>query len=92
MPASFPAGFADHPLPVQACIVRVMKDRKAMSHNELVQEVIRQLVARFQPAPALVKRRIESLIDRVRALPTSGSRRPLTHLFRRSTSSAPRAR
>ena len=46
-----------------------MKDRKAMTHNELVQEVIRQLVARFQPAPALVKRRIESLIDRVRALP-----------------------
>ena len=28
--------------------MRVMKDRKAMTHNELVQEVIRQLVARFQ--------------------------------------------
>ena len=49
---------------VEACIVRVMKDRKTMTHNELVNEVIRQLTARFQPTPQLVKRRIESLIDR----------------------------
>jgi cullin 3 len=49
---------------VEACLVRVMKDRKTMSHNELVNEVIRQLASRFQPSPALVKRRIESLIDR----------------------------
>ena len=49
---------------VEACIVRVMKDRKTMTHNELVNEVIRQLTNRFQPSPLLVKRRIESLIDR----------------------------
>ncbi|PWN43253.1 Cullin-domain-containing protein [Ceraceosorus guamensis] len=49
---------------VEACIVRVMKDRKTMPHNELVTEVIRQLSSRFQPSPALLKRRIESLIDR----------------------------
>ncbi|UZJ52781.1 hypothetical protein CBS101457_002101 [Exobasidium rhododendri] len=49
---------------VEACIVRVMKDRKTMTHNELVNEVIRQLTIRFQPTPQLVKRRIESLIDR----------------------------
>lgn len=49
---------------VEACIVRVMKDRKTMSHNELVNEVVRQLAVRFSPTPALVKKRIESLIDR----------------------------
>jgi cullin 3 len=49
---------------VEACIVRVMKDRKTMTHNELVNEVIRQLTNRFNPSPQLVKRRIESLIDR----------------------------
>lgn len=49
---------------VEACLVRVMKDRKTMTHNELVNEVIRQLASRFQPSPVLVKRRIESLIDR----------------------------
>ena len=49
---------------VEACVVRVMKDRKTMTHNELVNEVIRQLTSRFQPSPQLVKRRIESLIDR----------------------------
>lgn len=41
-----------------------MKDRKTMTHNELVNEVVRQLAGRFQPAPALIKKRIESLIDR----------------------------
>ncbi|MCO5573491.1 hypothetical protein L7F22_027262 [Adiantum nelumboides] len=49
---------------VEACLVRVMKDRKTMTHNELVNEVIRQLATRFQPSPGLVKKRIESLIDR----------------------------
>lgn len=49
---------------VEACLVRIMKNRKTMSHNELVNEVIRQLSSRFQPSPVLIKRRIESLIDR----------------------------
>lgn len=49
---------------VEACIVRIMKDRKTLDHNGLINEVIRQLAGRFAPSPALVKRRIESLIDR----------------------------
>lgn len=49
---------------VEACIVRVMKNRKTLAHNELVNEVIRQLLPRFQPSPALIKKRIESLLDR----------------------------
>jgi cullin 3 len=47
----------------QACIVRIMKDKKTLGHNELVNEVIRQLMARFTPTPAVIKKRIENLID-----------------------------
>ncbi|PWY97688.1 Cullin-domain-containing protein [Testicularia cyperi] len=49
---------------VEACIVRIMKNRKTLGHNELVQETVRQLGGRFQPSPSLIKKRIESLIDR----------------------------
>ena len=34
-----------------------------MSHNELVSEVVRQLMSRFTPTPAVIKKRIEGLID-----------------------------
>ena len=47
----------------QACIVRIMKARKTLSHNELVAEVVRQLMTRFTPSPAIIKKRIEGLID-----------------------------
>jgi cullin 3 len=43
--------------------VRVMKDRKVLSHNELINEVTRQLTARFQPSPMQIKKRIEALIE-----------------------------
>ncbi|KAG9015626.1 Cullin-3 [Tulasnella sp. 427] len=46
-----------------ACIVRIMKDRKVLSHSELVMEVTRQLATRFQPAPPQIKKRIEALIE-----------------------------
>ncbi|WFC95252.1 hypothetical protein MBRA1_001899 [Malassezia brasiliensis] len=49
---------------VDACIVRVMKSRKTLAHNELVNEVVRQLLPRFQPTPALIKKRIEALLER----------------------------
>jgi len=41
-----------------------MKDRKTMTHNDLIHEVARQLMARFNPPPPAIKKRIESLIDR----------------------------
>lgn len=40
-----------------------MKARKTLSHNELVAEVVRQLMTRFTPSPAIIKKRIEGLID-----------------------------
>ena len=49
---------------VEASIVRVMKTRKALTHNELIAEVTRQLQARFTPSPVFIKKRIESLIER----------------------------
>ncbi len=48
---------------IEACIVRIMKDRKVMTHNDLVLEVVRLLQARFSPPPVAIKKRIESLID-----------------------------
>lgn len=47
----------------KAAIVRVMKDRKHMGHNELVNEVTRQLASRFSPNPLAIKKRIEALLD-----------------------------
>ncbi|ORY31654.1 Cullin [Naematelia encephala] len=49
---------------VEACIVRVMKNRKQMSHNDLISEVAHQLSTRFMPSVNLIKKRIEGLIDR----------------------------
>ncbi|OAX43154.1 Cullin-domain-containing protein [Rhizopogon vinicolor AM-OR11-026] len=48
----------------EACIVRIMKNRKHMTHNDLLNEVTRQLASRFQPNPQNIKKRIEGLIDR----------------------------
>uniref|UniRef100_A0A7E4UWK1 CULLIN_2 domain-containing protein n=1 Tax=Panagrellus redivivus TaxID=6233 RepID=A0A7E4UWK1_PANRE len=49
---------------IEAAIVRVMKARKRITHNELIAEVTRQLQSRFRPEPIGIKRRIESLMDR----------------------------
>lgn len=49
---------------VEASIVRIMKARKALNHNDLVAEVTRQLSVRFNPSPQFIKKRIESLIER----------------------------
>ncbi|TDH71544.1 hypothetical protein CCR75_001081 [Bremia lactucae] len=49
---------------IEAAIVRIMKTRKQMPHNQLIAEVTRQMVGRFTPTPQLIKLRIESLIER----------------------------
>lgn len=49
---------------VEAVIVRIMKSRKMLEHNQLVMEVTRHLTSRFQPSPTLIKQRIEKLIER----------------------------
>jgi len=49
---------------VEAALVRVMKARKTLEHNQLIAEVVKQLSARFAVDPAFIKKRIESLIER----------------------------
>lgn len=48
---------------IEACVVRIMKDRKHMTHTDLVNEVARQLGGRFKPDPSVIKKRIEGLIE-----------------------------
>lgn len=40
------------------------RQRKQLSHQKLITEVIQQLSARFSPDVNMVKKRIESLIER----------------------------
>jgi len=49
---------------VEAAIVRIMKARKSLHHNDLIAEVTKQLSNRFVPTPQFIKKRIESLIER----------------------------
>ncbi|KAE8369440.1 Cullin [Aspergillus caelatus] len=49
---------------IEAAVVRIMKQRKTLVHSKLMSEVLSQLSARFVPDVNMIKRRIESLIDR----------------------------
>ena len=49
---------------IEAAVVRIMKARRVLDHNSIVAEVTRQLSARFLPNPTVIKKRIESLIER----------------------------
>ncbi len=49
---------------IDAAMVRIMKSRNVLSWNELTSETIRSLKDRFQPDARMLKRRLESLIER----------------------------
>ncbi|KAL1900588.1 hypothetical protein Sste5346_002311 [Sporothrix stenoceras] len=49
---------------IDAAVVRTMKQRKELTHTQLVTEVVTQLASRFRPEVAMVKKRIEDLISR----------------------------
>ncbi|KAJ0043707.1 hypothetical protein Pint_19239 [Pistacia integerrima] len=49
---------------IEAAVVRIMKARRVLDHNNIVTEVTKQLQSRFLPNPVVIKKRIESLIER----------------------------
>ncbi|CEQ41447.1 SPOSA6832_03156, partial [Sporobolomyces salmonicolor] len=64
----------------EACIVRIMKDRKQLQHLDLVNEVIKQLAHRFQPTPQMVKKAIERMIEKEYLERDADDRRKLRYL------------
>ena len=49
---------------IDAAVVRTMKSRKVLQHQQLVLEVVQQLSKMFKPEIKLIKKRIEDLISR----------------------------
>uniref|UniRef100_A0A0D9Y8K8 Cullin family profile domain-containing protein n=1 Tax=Oryza glumipatula TaxID=40148 RepID=A0A0D9Y8K8_9ORYZ len=54
----------DRRFAIDASLVRIMKSRKVLGHQQLVAECVEQLSRMFKPDIKIIKRRIEDLISR----------------------------
>ena len=70
----------DRKLLIESALVRIMKSRRVLSHNELVSECIKLLQQRFVPQPLQIKSRIESLIERDYLARQESDRRSYTYI------------
>lgn len=67
---------------IEAALVRIMKQRKLISHTELVNEVLTQMGSRFNPDLTMVKKRIESLMEREYMERAEGERQVYRYIVR----------